>query len=120
RVTTPLAGVSFEDHALGLPPMLQSKFTVDCDFTKAWNQLYTTGQVASDHPDFHLYYALAHYHTMGTGLTLEAVKADGTATTVFSTTNQVGDTLGASLDPPFSMDGYTRLRFSCSYYNNTG
>jgi len=31
-----------------------------------------------------------------------------------------GDSLGATLAPPFSMSGYTRLRFSCSYYNNTG
>ena len=119
-LTTKLAGMSFENHAIGLPAMMQSRFTVDCDLTDQWNQLYTTGQVSAQHPDFHLYYALAHYHTLGTGLTIEAVKPDGTAATIFTTANKVGDSLGSPLDPPFSMAGYTRLRFSCDYYNNTG
>src|SRR5262249_47230646 len=30
-VTTTLAGISFENHSIGLPPHAQSKFTLDCD-----------------------------------------------------------------------------------------
>jgi len=119
-VITTLAAMSFENHALGLPPQSQSAFVQDCDLAPEWTILQGQGQVTTATPNFSIYYALAHYHTMGTELTIEAVKPDGTATTVFSTTNHVGDALGSTIDPPFSMaDGYTRLRYTCSYYNNT-
>jgi hypothetical protein len=113
QVTTQLAGMSFENHALGLPPMMQSSFAVECDLTKP-----PTG--AQWPPvNFKVYYALAHYHAMGTAMTIEAIKADNTATTIFTTTAQVGDALGGPLVPQFDMTGYARLRFTCQYYNNT-
>jgi hypothetical protein len=112
-VTTQLAAISFEDQALGLPPQKQSRFTVDCDLAPQSNLL--TGA----DPTFHIYYALAHYHTLGTGLTFEAVRPDGTATMIYSTTTHIGDTLGGPIDPAFDMTGYTRLRVSCNYFNNT-
>ena len=112
-VTTQLAAVSFEDQALGLPPQRRSRFTVDCDLAPAARNL--TGA----DPSFRLYYALAHYHTLGTGLTFEAVTADGTATTIFSTANHVGDTLGGPIAPAFDFTGYTRMRVSCDYFNST-
>jgi len=118
-VTTVMAAISFENHALGLPPNKQSRFTLDCDLGPEWQSLYASGDVPAPAPNFKIYYALAHYHKLGTGLTLEAVKPDGTATTVFSTTNGVGDSLGGAIDPQFDMTGYSRLRFSCDYYNNT-
>jgi hypothetical protein len=118
-VMTVLAGVSFEDHALGLPPMRQSRFTVDCDLTNQWQTLFSTGKVASDHPDFKFYYALAHYHALGTGMTVEAVKPDGTAATIYTTAQHVGDALGGRIDPTFDMSGYSRIRFSCDYTNPT-
>ncbi|HSN28362.1 MAG TPA: hypothetical protein VLT45_18885 [Kofleriaceae bacterium] len=118
-VTTVLAAISFENHALGLPPNQQSRFTLDCDLAPLSQQLYDQGEATSATPDWKIYYALAHYHALGTGLTLEAVKPDGSATQVFTTANRVGDALGAAIDPQFDMTGYTRLRFSCDYYNNT-
>jgi len=118
-VTTVLAAISFENHALGLPPNKQSRFTLDCDLAPEWQSLHDSGETTATAPDFKIYYALAHYHQMGTGLTLEAVKPDGTATQIFTTSNRVGDSLGAAIDPQFDMTGYTRLRFSCDYYNPT-
>lgn len=118
-VTTQLAAISFENHALGLPPQKQSRFTLDCDLGPLTQQLHDSGDLNSATPDFNIYYALAHYHTLGTGLTLEAVKPDGTATPIFTTSNRVGDSLGGPIDPLFSMSGYSRLRFSCDYFNNT-
>lgn len=118
-VTTVMAAISFENHALGLPPNKQSRFTLDCDLAPLSQQLHDQGEAASATPNWKIYYALAHYHALGTGLTLEAVKPDGTATQVFTTANRVGDALGAAIDPQFDMTGYTRLRFSCDYYNNT-
>ena len=119
QVTRLLAGVAFENHALGLPPNMQSSFSQTCDLDPLWGALYRQGKLDAPHPDFKLYYALAHYHAMGTGMTIEAVKPDGTAATIYSTAAQIGDALGAPLSPAFDFTGYTQLRYTCTYYNNT-
>jgi hypothetical protein len=111
EVKTRLYAISFDDLALALPGHKQSRFSVECDLAPLHNQRYHRD------PDFKLYYALAHYHTLGTGLSLEAIKPDGTATTVFTTSHRAGDTLGGPIDPTFDMTGYTKLRMSCDYYN---
>jgi hypothetical protein len=110
QVTKRLAGISMEFHPLSLPPRKQSRFTVDCDLSS----------VPVPHPlDFNVYYTLAHYHEHGTRMLLEAVKPDDTATTIYTTTSAVGDALGGPLAPAFNMTGYSRLRLTCEYYNNT-
>ncbi|HWU91419.1 MAG TPA: hypothetical protein VN253_29330 [Kofleriaceae bacterium] len=111
EATTLLAGISFQDQALALPANRESRFTVECDLAPQHRTLFGTD------PDFHIYYVLAHYHDLGTGLTLEAVRPDGGATTIYSTKTRVGDTLGGPIEPPFAMTGYTKLRFSCDFYN---
>lgn len=110
-VSTVLSAISFEDQALGLPAHKQSRFSVDCDLEPTHTQRFGRA------PDFKLYYALAHYHALGTGLTLEAIKPDGTATTVFTTAQRVGDSMGGPVTPVFDMTGYTRLRLSCDFTN---
>ena len=104
-VTTRLNGMSFENHALALPPEMQSKFTLECDLA------------AIQSTDFRLYYALAHYHALGIQLDIDAIKADGTSTSVFTTTSKIGDVLGGPIDPLFEMGAYQKLRFSCTFYN---
>jgi hypothetical protein len=111
EVVTRLAGITFQDQALALPANRQSRFTVECELAERHRAL--TGV----DPDFNIYYALAHYHELGTGLTLEAIRPDGTATTVYDTATHVGDTLGGPIAPLFNMAGFTRLRFSCNFYN---
>ena len=111
RVTTTLAGISFQNQALGLPPNKASKFTIECDLAPAHNTVFQRD------PDFKIYYALAHYHELGTGISVEAVKPDGTAANVYTTTTAVGDSLGGMIAPSFDMTGYTKLRFSCDFFN---
>jgi hypothetical protein len=111
EVVTLLSGISFADQALGLPGHQQSRFSVECDLAPLHNQRFQRD------PDFKIYYGLAHYHTLGTSLTLEAIKPDGTAATVFTTSHRAGDTLGGPIDPLFDMTGYTKLRMSCNFYN---
>jgi hypothetical protein len=113
-VTTLLAGFALEDHALGIPPQQRSRFTVTgCDIA-------TPHQTALGRaPDFKIYHALAHYHSYGTGLSIEAVRPDNTTATIFTTGGVAGDSLGATLDPPFDMTGFTGVRFSCDYYNTS-
>ncbi|HEU0032367.1 MAG TPA: hypothetical protein VFQ53_17165 [Kofleriaceae bacterium] len=106
-----LAGISFQNQALALPPDKASRFTVECDLAPTHEMLFGTD------PDFKIYYALAHYHELGTGLTVEAVKPDGTSATVYTTTTHVGDALGGPIEPAFDMTGYTKLRFWCDFYN---
>ncbi|MDX2087729.1 MAG: hypothetical protein SFX73_07760 [Kofleriaceae bacterium] len=110
-VTTELAGISFLNQALALPASMHSKFTLECDIGERHRYIFGRD------PDFNIYYALAHYHDLGTALTVEAVRPDGTASTVFTTANKVGDALGGPIAPLFSMQGYTKLRFSCEFFN---
>jgi len=112
-VRTRLASVTFEYHTLALPPQKSSRFTVECDLAPRHEEAFGTP------PSFSVYYALAHYHEWGTAMTIEAVKPDGAASTIYSTENNVGDVLGGMIQPAFSMDGYTKLRLTCDYYNNT-
>jgi hypothetical protein len=111
EVRTRLSGISFQDQALALPPNRESRFTVECDIAERHRALL------GREPDFNIYYGLAHYHDLGTRLVLEAVREDGTASTVYTTAHRAGDTLGGPIDPPFNMTGYARLRFSCDFYN---
>ncbi|MBA3395736.1 MAG: hypothetical protein H0T89_24035 [Deltaproteobacteria bacterium] len=111
EVTTTLTGVSFQNAALALPPNMASRFSVECDLAPKHEMLI--GRPV----DFKLYYALAHYHELGTGLSVEAVKPDGTTRAIYSTQSAVGEPLGGVLDPQFDMAGFTKLRFSCDFYN---
>jgi hypothetical protein len=113
-VTVQLAAMSFENMSIALPPNAQSSFTLDCDLGSA-SQNATGGP-----PDFKMYYALAHYHALGTGMQIEAVMADDvTSTTIFQTTDTIGTPLGETLDPLFDFTGYSRIRYTCDYYNNS-
>jgi len=111
EVATLLSGISFVDHALGLPSKQPSRFSVECDLAPIHQRLYQRD------PDFKLYYALAHYHELGTSLSVEAIKPDGTAATVFTTSHRAGETLGGPIAPTFDMTGYTKLRLTCNYFN---
>ncbi|MBA3539729.1 MAG: hypothetical protein H0T79_08860 [Deltaproteobacteria bacterium] len=110
-VTTLLAGISFENQALGLPPNMQSKFTLECDIAAQHQRILERA------PDFRIYYALAHYHELGTALTVEAVRPDNTSARVFTTADRAGDVLGGPIAPLFDFTGFTKLRFSCEFYN---
>jgi hypothetical protein len=109
QVTTTLAGMSFQNQALALPPNKASRFTIE--------RSPPTPHADGARSDFKLYYALAHYHELGTGLTVEAVRPDDTTSMIYTTTTAVGDTLGGMIDPAFEMAGFTKIRFSCDFFN---
>src|SRR4029078_1284658 len=100
-VTQTLAGVSFEYPPLSLPARMQSRFSVTCDLAPLHEM-----NLGVD-PNFKMYYALAHYHKLGTQLAFEEGEPDGTAATISSTQGRFGDTRGGRLEPPFDMTGYT-------------
>jgi hypothetical protein len=108
---TKLAGMGFVNESITIPPLRDSRMTLECD-------LGLPHQNTLSRPlDFSIYYALAHYHELGTGVTLEAVRADGTSDLVFETVNRIGDVLGGPIEPAFSLAGYAKLRFACHFTN---
>jgi hypothetical protein len=51
-------------------------------------------------------------------MTLEALRdSDGGSEMMFDTSSRIGDGLAAVLDPPFSMVGHSKIRFSCEFDN---
>jgi len=111
-VTTTLAGFVLEDHGLAIPPGQTSRFTVDCNLDPKHEELLGRSL------DFNIYYVLPHYHALGAGLTVEALRdGDGGADPVWTTEHRIGDALGGPLDPPMSLSGHSRLRLSCTFDN---
>lgn len=109
--TKKLTPTSLVNRSISLPPMRKSRMMMDCELDKAHRNV--TGRPAT----YAFYYALAHYHELGRGLSIEGVRGDGTVTTIFSTANAVGDALGGTIAPVFSLDGYPTLRFYCDFDN---
>lgn len=110
--STKLAGMAFQNQGLALPPRRASRFTIECDFGTAYDNIGVDR-------DFGIHYVLPHYHELGTGITLEAIRSDGTATTIFENTSRVGDALGRPISPTFSLVGYDKIRFACNFDNTT-
>jgi len=112
ETTTVLAGMAFQNDSIALPPHAVSRFTVECDL--APRHMALTGRL----PDFKIYYMLPHYHELGSGMTIEAIRdGDGSRSMVYETAQRIGDALGGPIDPLFDMTGHSKLRFSCSYDN---
>lgn len=118
EVTVELAEMTMQNFAIALPPEQSSAFVVECDLGAQWTQLYGQGQVATPAPDFHIYYSLAHYHKLGTGLQFEALRdSDGGSDMIWATTAQIGDHLGGMLAPEFDITGHSKMRLTCDYTN---
>ncbi len=107
---TILSAMSFTNESITLPPHRASRMTMECDIGAAFR-----AREGRD-IDFAFHYALAHYHELGTGITVEALRTDGTAATIYETTQRIGDALGGAIDG-FSMAGFAKIRFSCNFDN---
>jgi hypothetical protein len=110
--TTKLSGMAFQNQGIALPPLRASRFTLECDIGTAFDNIGTSR-------DYQIHYVLPHYHELGTGITLEALRPDGSSTMIFENTARVGDALGRPITPTFGMAEYSRLRFSCNYDNQS-
>jgi hypothetical protein len=116
--TTVLAGFAVENESIAIPPLNTSRFTVECDLSQTWQNLYQLEEVSSDHIDFKIYHALPHYHALGTAMTFEAIRdSDGGSDMIWSTDQRIGDKLGGTLDPPFDLTGHSKIRMSCTFEN---
>jgi len=106
-----LSGLAFTNTSISIPPHRVARMTQECD-------IGTPHQDRLGRPmDFKFYYAVAHYHELGRGMTIEATKDDGTSLTVFSTANRIGDALGGTLSPPIPTAGYSKIKYWCEFEN---
>jgi len=115
HVTVRLSPISmtFEDGLI-VPASQTSDSTLTCDIAGSYSVNLRRA------PDFKIYYVLPHYHQLGVGMTVEAMRADGTVMgTIFDNAAAIGDPLGKMLDTPFDMTGASGIRFTCHYDNGT-
>ncbi len=113
EVTTKLATMALQYRPLALPPRRKSSVTIECDV----GDLH---QIVIGTPiDYEVFYSFPHYHTLGRGYDLVASGGPGPDVTIASSSASVGEPLGEVLDPPFSLEGYTKLRFTCHFDNTT-
>lgn len=106
-----LSGLAFTNTSISIPPHRVSRMTQECD-------VGTPHQDRLSRPmDFKFYYAVAHYHELGRGLTIEATKDDGSTETIFTTANRIGDALGGTLEPAISTAGYKSIKYWCEFDN---
>jgi hypothetical protein len=107
-VETELTLVSFSNTELAIPPRSQSRFAMECDYTA----------VAALAPfDFRFYYALPHFHSLGTYFKVEAIGGPSGDITIVETRPTAGEGWGVTLDPPVDVTGATGLRLTCGYDN---
>ncbi|MBO6935146.1 MAG: hypothetical protein JJ863_09220 [Deltaproteobacteria bacterium] len=108
-VETRLRPLAFDYLDLQIPPRSKSEFSMDCDFTEP-----------NDGPlDFSLYYALPHYHALGSGMRLELVGGDRDGEIVWEAFGSIGEALGRTFDPPLDLSGANGIRVTCAYDNPT-
>jgi hypothetical protein len=108
-VTTPLYPLAIDNRGIRVPARAGSSSVTDCDFTT----------VSGGMVDWSIYYVLPHYHGYATGWTLEALGGPMDGASIYSTSLDIGDPLGAAIDPPFDLTGATGLRLRCDYMNTT-
>jgi hypothetical protein len=108
EVETHLVPMSFTNLALAIPPRSESLWAMDCDYSA----------VAGTTPfDFRIYYALPHFHGLGTYFKLEAFGGPSGPLTIVEDTPLQGDSWSITLDPPVDVSGHDTIRFTCGYDN---
>lgn len=119
--TVPLADVKvkltpfqLDFHDLQLPPKASSSFTASCDFRGPYDALGLDAPFAPK-----LYYALPHYHAMGTGFVLEIVGGVDHGKVLIDNSGYGPDPYGRLFDPPVDLSSADGLKFSCKYQNPT-
>jgi hypothetical protein len=113
EVVTKLAAIAYEWRPLALPPRRKSWVTMDCDLAEVHQRVIGTPL------DFKMFYSLPHYHTLGRGYEVVATGGPNGDVVIASSTAGVGEPLGKTLDPAFSLEGFTGMRFTCKFDNTT-
>ena len=108
-VDTPLHSFRLNISDIVIPPMSETSLTGKCDFDTA--QATKTGEPLS----MELYYALPHYHALGTGFRLEKLGGPDDGELIFDLESP--EPRGHVFDAPVDMAGTSGFRFTCRYRN---
>jgi hypothetical protein len=106
-VVTKLREVSFLMSDIAIPPQRRSAWTQSCDVGAALGESYN------------IYYVLGHYHQWGNTFKMSFVGGEGGERSIVDFTNNPGDTLGVTIDPPLNSQGATHIKYECGYNNTT-
>ncbi len=97
--------------ALSIPPKSDSYFASECDLTAEYDKW------AKKPLDLKLYYALPHFHDLGTSFHLEIMGGPRDGEVIFDQGGYGSDPYGRVFSDPIDLTGATGLRFGCGYYN---
>jgi hypothetical protein len=111
EVETPLTPFRLTYSALTLPPKMESEFTGECDLREDYSDL--TGKDL----DISLYYALPHFHGLGTSFSLEVLGGEKDGDVIFEQSGFGLDPYGRTFAEPIDLTGAHGIRFSCGYFN---
>ena len=101
---------------LHIPPQRTSRFETECDFGAA------AAPTQGDDFQLRLFYALPHYHQLGSGFSLSLLGGPSDGVPFYEVAGFDADANGRRLDPPVVLDvreGARGFRFSCDYRNPT-
>jgi hypothetical protein len=112
-VTVKLAALAYQYRPLALPPRRKAEVSVECDMAEVHERVIGTPL------DFNLFYALPHYHSLGTGYELVAVGGPNGDVVIASSGGGIGEPLGKNIEPSFSLAGFQKVRFTCKFDNDT-
>jgi hypothetical protein len=111
-VTVKLTPFRLTYHDLHIPAQAQADFTSSCDLKTATP---TTGSPYS----MKLYYALPHYHKLGTLFNLTALGGPTDGMMLDSLAGFDSEAHGKVFDPPVDMTAGNGFTFTCGYQNPT-
>ena len=74
-------------------------------------------QCATPETDFNVFYILPHFHALGTGMTIDVAGGPSDGTNVFTSSGNLGESLGHTFDPPLPVKGAAGLGITCTYDN---
>ncbi len=98
-------------YTLDIPPLVQSRFTTDCDLTTPFES------VAQRPLDLKLYWVLPHYHELGNHFRVEILGGPRDGELIHSLDTFNAEPNGKALDPPLDLTGATGLRLTCGFSN---
>jgi hypothetical protein len=112
QVSAKLAPARIEYHDLQLEPLAKSSFTTDCIIDETYQDVMGVPMT------YQIYYALSHYHELGTYSQLEFVGGPRDGEVIFRH-DGYGENFGKPFDPPIDLvaEGASGVRYTCGFEN---
>lgn len=112
QVTAKLAPARIEYHDLELTPLGRSSFSTECLIDETYLDVMGVPMT------YQIYYALSHYHELGTYAQLEYVGGPRDGEVIFRH-DGYGENFGQPFDPPIDLvaEGASGVRYTCGFEN---